>query len=114
MTRERIKECIKAYLLCTREIGIDYLPLDARPIQYALKLMGKAMAEKSIKKWIHKYYQDKKKDKVKERPQLTGNKLTDSVIKDRPIKPEEGLYPHEFLFLVLHAEDRLRKLKEFP
>ena len=93
---------------------MDYMPLSPDAINYALKLIGKTMSVKSIKKWIRQYYKEKKADKVKEQPEFTGNKIIDKITKDRPVKPDQGLYPHEFLFLIAHAENRITKLKEFP
>jgi hypothetical protein len=49
MTRSGIRDGIRAYLLCTRDLGMDYMPINPEAINYALKMIGKVMAVKSIK-----------------------------------------------------------------
>ncbi|CAI2387703.1 unnamed protein product [Moneuplotes crassus] len=114
MNRMQIKEAVQAYLYTTREIGKDWIPLDPEIIVKCFRTMGKSMSKKSIQKWIEEYFKDKEFHEIKEEPPLTGYKYTDDCIKDRPVKPADGLYPHEFIFLVAHADNRIRKLKEFP
>jgi hypothetical protein len=67
-----------------------------------------------LNKWIRQYFKDKKGDGITGDSELTGTKIIDDLTKSRPVKPDQALHPHEFLFLVAHSEDRAAKLKEFP
>lgn len=49
MTRSAIRDGIRAYLLCTRDLGMDYMPINPEAINYALQMIGKTMSINSIK-----------------------------------------------------------------
>ena len=56
LSRNQIREGIKAYLLSTRELGVKFLPINPEVIVYTLRLIGKMMSVKAIKKWIRQYF----------------------------------------------------------
>lgn len=114
MSRAEIKDAIRAYLLCTRELNVDFMPINPDAINYALRLIGKTMANKSIIKWIRKYFKDKQKHAAKEESEDTGYKQIDKIVVCKNKKGQKYLEPQEFIFLVAHAENRIERLKDFP
>ena len=62
---------------------------------------------------INNKYRDSKEDKVDPESELTGNKFIDDFINADNSHAEQCLKHHEFLFLLAHAENGIKLLKDF-
>lgn len=87
---------MNGFELRTKALQCDNLPLNAKEILRAMECSNKIMSEKEIKLWIDKYS-----------PHLFWKQ--DYYIleeKERRLRSPQ-LYPHEFVYLIANARDRL-------
>ena len=100
---------VQGFFIATKSLGCDNLPLDPREINKAMRCGDKTISEKKIQAWLETYssllYW---KNDESYYTRKTSYAMTIEESSKIPT-----LYPHEFLFLVCNAIDRLHYVFTF-